>query len=946
MSLSAITVYDNGFLPNNAFSRIHGLNFVGAGVTVEVPAIHFIEDVGIATIRVNFSNIPNDVNISGVVTATAFVGDGSGLTGVVGTGSGVEIQENGSPVGTAATINFRDNLSVDFSGGVATINNELSGISTDSEKLNGEDPSYYLDYNNLTNTPVNLSDFNNDVGFTTFSGDYNDLTNTPVNLSDFNNDVGFITTFTDTNYWVETSVGIHTLSNVGIGTTNPTEELTVFGDARVTGILTVGSSSITLNGITDIINVGSGVTIDGSTGIIEASSIVIGGITFTGISSSNTTVTISDTEPESPVEGNLWYDSTISRGFIYYVDEDSSQWVDFSPSGGGSGGRDGESYWAETLAGIHTLSNVGIGTTNPTEELTVFGDARVTGILTVGTSSITLDGTTNTINVGSGVTIDGSTGIIEASSIVIAGIAFTGSGGGEIGISTDSERLLGKNSSFYLNYDNFINIPQEDWSKANLGIVESGTTVSVVTTYNDLTVRGSLYYPTSTNIGPDVDIIVLYHPSIDSPGVTPSSSALNFLNIVTNTSQINIRDKIIFSVAYPQDAIPDWLQNNSLIDDEFPELLGNYGGSYANFVLGDNIEYAEAALLWVKNDLNSYLSGIGVSKTINRLFTFGHSQGGLLVHRLNTMHQVDGVISNAPGPIDLLTRCSTSESQGDNNISCLKIKTSLGSTSVSPESYNDVSLSNFLSGTLSPVLFTQALDDTTGNSAGTPQVANMQTIVQPGLESCVNCAPVEFRYYDTGGHPAFVTNSQLQEDIREFFDSGTSALHTFKNVGIGTTNPTSALTVKGNTSLETLNVSGISTLGTLQISSGIVTATSGIVTYYGDTSNTTDGRWTLGASGSSDYTFTGIGFISTTNDPILYLARGRVYEFVNNSGGSHPFEIRVSNGGAAYNDGVTNNGAATGVIRFEVPFNAPNTLYYQCTVHSGMGNTINIYPSI
>jgi hypothetical protein len=214
MSLSAITVYDNGFLPNNAFSRIHGLNFVGAGVTVEVPAIHFIEDVGIATIRVNFSNIPNDVNISGVVTATAFVGDGSGLTGVVGTGSGVEIQENGSPVGTAATINFRDNLSVDFSGGVATINNELSGISTDSEKLNGEDPSYYLDYNNLTNTPVNLSDFNNDVGFTTFSGDYNDLTNTPVNLSDFNNDVGF-TTFSPSG---RISIA-QTTNNLGIGET-------------------------------------------------------------------------------------------------------------------------------------------------------------------------------------------------------------------------------------------------------------------------------------------------------------------------------------------------------------------------------------------------------------------------------------------------------------------------------------------------------------------------------------------------------------------------------------------------------------------------------------------------------------------------------------------------------------------------------------------------------
>ena len=163
-------------------------------------------------------------------------------------------------------------------------------------------------------------------------------------------------------------------------------------------------------------------------------------------------------------------------------------------------------------------------------------------------------------------------------------------------------------------------------------------------------------------------------------------------------------------------------------------------------------------------------------------------------------------------------------------------------------------------------------------------------------------------------------------------------------VGIGTTNPTSALTVKGNTSLETLNVSGISTLGTLQISSGIVTATSGIVTYYGDASYTASGRWTLGASGNNDYTFTGIGFTQTTSDPVLYLVRGRVYEFVNNSVGSHPFQIRVSNGGSAYSDGVTNNAAASGVIRFEVPFNAPNTLYYQCTNHSGMGATIFVTP--
>ena len=114
--------------------------------------------------------------------------------------------------------------------------------------------------------------------------------------------------------------------------------------------------------------------------------------------------------------------------------------------------------------------------------------------------------------------------------------------------------------------------------------------------------------------------------------------------------------------------------------------------------------------------------------------------------------------------------------------------------------------------------------------------------------------------------------------------------------------------------------------------------------FYGDGSDLVDGKWTLGADSSSNYTFTGIGFTQTTNDPILYLARGRVYEFVNTMG-SHPFEIRESAGGSAFDRGVTNNAVSNGTLRFEIPFDAPNTLYYQCTSHSGMGSTIVVYPN-
>jgi len=97
-------------------------------------------------------------------------------------------------------------------------------------------------------------------------------------------------------------------------------------------------------------------------------------------------------------------------------------------------------------------------------------------------------------------------------------------------------------------------------------------------------------------------------------------------------------------------------------------------------------------------------------------------------------------------------------------------------------------------------------------------------------------------------------------------------------------------------------------------------------------------------NGTTDYQFSDTGsnwFPTAENDPVLYLRRGETYIFSVVAGG-HPFEIRLSNGGAAYTTGVTNNGAQNGDVVFKVPMSAPSTLYYQCTVHSGMGNIINI----
>ena len=59
-----------------------------------------------------------NVNTTGIITAQAFAGDGSGLTGVTAVGSGVNVEDGGTIVGTAATINFGTNINASGIAGV------------------------------------------------------------------------------------------------------------------------------------------------------------------------------------------------------------------------------------------------------------------------------------------------------------------------------------------------------------------------------------------------------------------------------------------------------------------------------------------------------------------------------------------------------------------------------------------------------------------------------------------------------------------------------------------------------------------------------------------------------------------------------------------------------------------------------------------------------------
>ena len=167
---------------------------------------------------------------AGIVTGTSFAGDGSALTGVIGIGSGFVVQDSGTAVGTAATVNFGDNLSVTFGAGISTI----TGIGTENIRTNTN--ATFLQNINVSGT----------VTATSYAGDGSALTGmaSTDNVRTGILDVAGISTF-------------RANSLVGSGIT-----LSPDGDAFFTGVVTattfIGDGS-SLTGTGDTSNVRTGI---------------------------------------------------------------------------------------------------------------------------------------------------------------------------------------------------------------------------------------------------------------------------------------------------------------------------------------------------------------------------------------------------------------------------------------------------------------------------------------------------------------------------------------------------------------------------------------------------------------------------------------------------------------------------------------------------------------
>ena len=183
----------------------------------------------------------------------------------------------------------------------------------------------------------------------------------------------------------------------------------------------------------------------------------------------------------------------------------------------------------------------------------------------------------------------------------------------------------------------------------------------------------------------------------------------------------------------------------------------------------------------------------------------------------------------------------------------------------------------------------------------------------------------ELNLLNASGTPTVTSPNNLN------LNANTVAISTSATVG-------NNLTVTSTTNSANLNVTGIGTL-----TRGFATdlSVSGISTISQPSNANPHSLWDVVNNGSSAYRFTGPGQSGDENNPNIYLVRGQRYIFKVNASG-HPFQLRVVNGGAAYSDGVTNNGAQSGNVVINVQHDAPAQLYYQCTSHGGMVGNIYI----
>ena len=433
--------------------------------------------------------VVGDARVTGVITATTFSGNvnaGVGTITTLGSTNGTITNLTGTS-GTITTFNSTSGTITNLTGTAGTITtfNSTSGTITNLTGTSGTITTFNSTNGTITNLNVTGISTLGTVkissgivtatsGVVTYYGDgqYLDLTNNPstgIGIGTTGGVVGYGITFLDlkgagvstTQY--NSSTGIATIffegggggGSISISTTAPLlpgsgdlwyspdyGRTFIYYDENVVGYGTdafwVDAAPFNVGIITALTNVsfspGSALSPsmffigDNQTGFFSPGAgqftVVSSGSSVLNVNASGINITGIVTATSLSVSGNVSIAGTLTYDDVTNVD-----------SIGLITARTGIQVLAGgiNVTGISTFTNasgtvkIGIGTT----ALLVEGNARVTGILTVGSSSITLNGTTNIINVGTGLTLSSSgivAGVITATSFVGNGSGLTGAG--------------------------------------------------------------------------------------------------------------------------------------------------------------------------------------------------------------------------------------------------------------------------------------------------------------------------------------------------------------------------------------------------------------------------------------------------------------------------------------------------------------------------------------
>ena len=513
-----------------------------------------------------------------------------------------------------------------------------------------------------------------------------------------------------------------------------------------------------------------------------------------------------------------------------------------------------------TTNGIGTVT-MGVGVT----ALHVDGSARVTGVLTVGQSSITLEN--SRVHVGSGITIDGSNNTM----VIGDNITLAASSG-----SVDVTAMT-----------------------AGSATVSGHSTAATLASSGIATFAGNVSLGASLSMGDNQKILLgddadfeIVHTGGSGNVIEAKTAALNFkadnLNIVAGTA-------------------------NTVVAATNPD--GNYGIEF--YYLNDKKIETRSSGIRILGGLQ-VVSGVTTVGVLTATTLYGDGSNLTGIGAASTAHiNADTLVVTGITTLGIVTG-ATYFGDGSNLSGIAGINT----TTINTTLFNNSGITTL--GGLAVVSSGATITGVTTFNSNIAVGGNLNIGSNTSQALIQSTASDKLLVRNQIGSLDLWGNTQ----IRAYKDGGTELM--FRGIADGAFEAYHDASKKFETTSDGAVVTGI------------LTATS----FEGNASNITSGQWTLGAQGSSHYLFTGPGVSDAEVEPVLYLARGQRYEFVNNMN-AHPFEIRVSNGGAAYTNGITVDGTAqNGTTTFEVPFNAPNSLYYQCTSHAGMGGTVVVYPNL